>query len=841
MAAEISPVTKCLGLISQYNSASMPPGGLQVANDCVITREDVVQDRRGYEAYGTLSSNATNNFSYRSRVLVAHGTAIAYDNGSGTFADYSGTYTPPTGYKIRAFPAKNNLYVTTSTGVKVFSDVAGTAARSAGVARALDLTLTLNAAGAGFLTTGNYQVAYRAVMVTIDPNGNRIVGYPSQRAFITNTAGTGKNVDVKIYFTSEVTTSTILQFYRTAIAAGTATNDTAGDEMALVYQVNPSSTDISNGYITFTDSLDDSIRLTSNPLYTNNSQQGLVQGNERPPLSNEIALYKSNFAVYANASTLQTLSFAVVGVSSLVAGKTLIIAGTTYNFAAGAGAENTATGTIGVTSTGVVAVDIDLTARSLVRVINRYATNTSVYAFYTSTSQGLPGQIRLEARSLGASTFTLLASDAAISLMISPTAPVSPATSTQLTSSNYTATNALYLSKYQEFEAVPSANLFYVGDANEEILRVIPLRDSAIIIKHSSIWRMTGDSISSIVITPIDLTVACKAIDSIALLSNTVFMLSNQGVVAITENGVEVVSRPIEPNFLPIILGTNAADNTYGIAYESDRQYLISCPSASSGVADQTYVYNIFTKAWTRWSFAIACGIVDIATDKLYFSKPSSSIVYRERKDYSDTDYQDPQHTITINTITTDTLNVTATTVVPEEGWVIIQNDSYQAIESVTLLSANTYLIVLTQDAPTAWATGSAVLSPSVGMEIQWQDWDMGNPATLKQVSEVTVIADNQTGANTATGLIMTFTTNFDSEIETVSVPILVNSWGSGPWGSFTWGGSGDPTGYRTYVPRNKQFCRLINLGVRHVNARERLSIAGCAYLNRQISGNNTK
>src|SRR5439155_991871 len=161
---------------------------------------------------------------------------------SGTFASYSGSYSAPSGVKMRAVEARSNLYFTSSSGVQVLTDVAGTAARKAGAPRSLDPSYALNGAGAGFLAI-SFQCAYRVVISRTDANGNVLYSYPSTRLVAYNTAGTGKNVDLTVYLPAEVTTSDVIQFYRTAQVSGTG-SDLSGDEMALVYQVSPSSTDI---------------------------------------------------------------------------------------------------------------------------------------------------------------------------------------------------------------------------------------------------------------------------------------------------------------------------------------------------------------------------------------------------------------------------------------------------------------------------------------------------------------------------------------------------------------------------------------------------------------------
>jgi hypothetical protein len=815
-------VVKCLGLVTQYNPLTLAPGALLKADNCMIRRENIIEDRRGHKSYVDLSNNVKQLLTYQNRVLAHNGTAISYDNGSGTFAAYSGSYTEPTGTKIRSVEAFSNLYFTTSAGVKVFTDVSGTAARSAGVPRALDPSYTLTGAS-GFLAN-SYQCAYRVVIQRTDANSNVIKGYPSQRLWVTNSAGGSRNVILTTYLPSEVIAGDILQFYRTEQVSGT-TDDTSGDEMGLVYQHAVVSADVSAGYVTFTDSVTDELRGAT--LYTSPSQEGIAQANDRPPLCKDLALYKSNYMLYANTTTKQRLFVTLVGTSGL-SGKTITLGGVTYNFGASEIVSGGGSPQALVSATGVAAVDIDLTARSLVRVINRYASNTTVYAYYLTGPGDLPGQIMVEEKGIGASAFTVQASDTTISGMFFPAPPVGT-TNTQSTSSNTQQKNAVYYSKSQQPEHVPLLNYLLVGPANKEILRIVSLRDSAIVIKEDGVYRITGETPQSFTVVPVDLTVYCKSADSVCVLANQVFMLSNQGVVSISENGVQVISREIEPEINPLLTVAALDDYTVGVAYESERSYFLSTISTTTDtVQNQTFVYNIFTRTWVRHTYAFNSAVVEQSVDKLYFSKPSDDDVYVERKSFTDEDYADPEASITILTISGSTITFSISGATPLVGWVVSQGTTEIAIEELTAISGG-YSAVLADTPPSSWTTGAATIYPSVAMDIEWHSWTAQQPDSLKQVWQIGILADDIPGNNTVTRLTTTFRTNFDQESEEVDLDQPGSGWGAA-WGSSPWGGAGDSLGYPTYVPRNKQYCTRLTLGVKHKNAREKISIAGCCF-----------
>jgi hypothetical protein len=264
------------------------------------------------------------------------------------------------------------------------------------------------------------------------------------------------------------------------------------------------------------------------------------------------------------------------------------------------------------------------------------------------------------------------------------------------------------------------------------------------------------------------------------------------------------------------------------MAYESERSYFLSTITQSTDTsANQTFVYNIFTRTWVRWTFGFSSGIVEPGADKMYFAKPSSAIAYVERKEFTDDDYADPEYSCTITSISGETIEFTTSGAAPQVGFVLYQAGTGLAIESVTSISGG-YRVTMESAPPASWAAGAATIYPSVGFSIEWQDWTFNNPDILKQVRQIGILADSQAGNNSVTSLVATFRTNFDSETDEVTLDVPSSGWGSA-WGSSPWGG-GDSVGYPTYVPRNKQYCTRMALGVKHKNARERIAIAGCCF-----------
>lgn len=142
-------------------------------------------------------------------------------------------------------------------------------------------------------------------------------------------------VNLRITIPQGVTTSHFYQFYRGDLAVSSGPiniNDvTPDDELRLIYEANPTPTDLINGYITFTDNIPESLRINGDNLYTNaNSGQGILQANAIPPLAKDIAFYLGT-TFYSNTQTKQSQQIGLLSVTSLPSGYFTIATGSTYN------------------------------------------------------------------------------------------------------------------------------------------------------------------------------------------------------------------------------------------------------------------------------------------------------------------------------------------------------------------------------------------------------------------------------------------------------------------------------------------------------------------------------
>lgn len=152
-------------------------------------------------------------------------------------------------------------------------------------------------------------------------------------------ASTTATVDLYFTIPPGITTAYFYQVYRSDMATSTGaslvTDVTADDELKLIFEGNPSTQDLTNGFIHFYDNIPESFRVNGTNLYTNAiSGEGITQENSIPPFSTDLALYSGSM-FYSNTQTEQQTNLSLLGALGL-AGSTfdILLNGvlTTYTF-----------------------------------------------------------------------------------------------------------------------------------------------------------------------------------------------------------------------------------------------------------------------------------------------------------------------------------------------------------------------------------------------------------------------------------------------------------------------------------------------------------------------------
>lgn len=818
---------KSKGIYSFPNPlGSVPEGALSFAQNTIIDRDDTLETRRGLKQYGTtLSAPFKTMYNFNTTLMGWDSTNFWYDSdGAGTWTMLSGNYAQPSGtFRIKGAEASGNMYFATSTGV-IGLTAPNSTLYAAGVPFPLDSTATLNAVVGAFFGVSE-TVGYRMVLGYTDTNKNLHVSAPAQRLVVSNpAAGAASTVTLVWYIPPGLPSGYFYQIYRTKQAAFVSSVAVdPGDEMYLVVQKILTSTDISNGFITYTDQTPDS--LLGPVLYTNPSQETIAGANFQPPLAKDITFYQGNM-LYANTTTRQMAIINMIAVPAN--GQTITIGGVVYTAAA---AEVVGTGTFKAFTTGTTAQNIDNTARSLVHVINGYASNTYYWAIYTSGYTSLPGQITLQERGIGGVAFVITASDG------TDYSPQIPAAGTTYSSSNNVNQHYVYVSKVQIPEAVPFGNFIPIGSSDKAILRILALRDSVFVFKEDGIYRILGSSIIDFSVSLFDSTVILTAPDSAVPLNNQIWAYTNQGVVAVSDSGSVIMSRPIEHDLVVLssALYPNFKAATFGISYESDRHYMLCTPTNTTDTtATQIWINNFLTVTWNNWPLTVTAGIVSLTPDDhLYLDQPDTGLVTRERKNWNIFDYADFQYNVTIVSSSGTSVTVTSTTNV-NPGDTLYQEDSLGSFIGQSIIaSVPDATTIIVTDSGISWIPGTAVVYGPIPVNCTYTPIG-GDFAWVKHFQDFQAMFRSATFTNLQFG----FASDFDTSTEYTP---LVSSVGPGfglvPFGEEPFGGVASiPQVARTLVPRNKARCHWITPSILHSEALSNFAITGINFFYTYVS-----
>lgn len=670
---------------------------------------------------------------------------------------------------------------------------------------------------------------------------------------------------------SEVTTEYFYQIYRTT-QPGSSTA-TVSDDGQLIYEANVSGngigTDVYNKYVSFTDTINELFKDAS--LYTNPNQEGIGRANFRPPFAADIAVFQGSL-FFGNTQTYQSLNQSLINVQATVLaaadyievkqGVTTrrYIATTNAPTSGFTGTSTSVTWNYGYadvngyfyfyltnSTTTSVSPSITSTAKSLCKAMNRDV-SCPVSAYYLSSGDSVPGQFVLQARTLSGASFSLRANTTTAGSAFSPVLPSSFASGTQVTSNNSTEQNSVYFSKSQQPEAVPLAYKLPVGAKTSAILRIVALRDSLLVIKQDGLYVIRGNNPSSFSVQLLDSTIICTAADSVCILNNSVFMLSNQGIVSASDSGAQVVSRNIETLLTAIIGKTNIATQTNGVAYESERLYLLSTLSPNSATANVVYCFNTVTNAFSTWTNTFDDGVVNPSDDKLYLLGNVTAEITKERKLQNKLDYSEKSFSGTSGAATAGnyTAELSFSSGTPE-----VNDAMYHAaigsINQILSISTASGTPIYTFRNPISWSTSASLeLFKPIRSLIKTSPLTLGDVARWKQFSEFIVTFRNKS----ASALTLSFASDSAlSSIDTTWAQSTATQSGWGfSWGSL-WGGESIDSvlttqgsqAARIYIPLEASRGTFIQALITHSVAAESFELQSVSYTARAYSSRTTK
>lgn len=570
-----------------------------------------------------------------------------------------------------------NLYITTGAGVYALEALAGTY-RKCGVAKGVGFdpinsypTVNGDAAGTPTVIADGQQFAYRYTLVQRDANQNVIEGSPSGRYIASNTSGSAHTPKMRAILPAEATTANWLRCYRSnscnnGYNAANTPAVTPSEDLQLVFESPQfSSTDISNKYYDITDITPDQLRgafIITSP----SAGDGPAQAPDPPPNGNDICAYKNRLWL-ALTTPRQRLYVTLIAVQTggsgpgLVSGDTITIGGVTYT--AGA-AQNVGTNTFLLVNGSSAAINIEQTSRNLVALINESASNTTLYAFYASGPNDLPGKVLLESRWVGSGFSAFTAASSRGTVWTPNLAAAQSSTAQQLG-------NQLCYSKINQPEAWPASNYFFVGTSDTNIIRLAPLKDGVLIFKdgNGGLWKLTGDDVYNFRIVQLDPSVQLVSPNSIAFMDQLCYGLAKKGVFQANMSGVQTISDPIFEDIILEITDASPAGIygpliSFGVADEKNRRYWLFYPANPSLAACfNAKIYNARTQTWTTASFqnaGFASGLLNPADRKFYLAEwvvvlNTAGYIYVERNAYTRSDFRDTNKAATdfalINTV----------------------------------------------------------------------------------------------------------------------------------------------------------------------------------------------
>lgn len=415
-----------------------------------------------------------------------------------------------------------------------------------------------------------------------------------------------QEADVTIFLPADWRDGDQAEIYRTESSTGAGNRPT--DEYYLAGEIAPS---IGATSVIFSDERDLGLGV---PLYTNPSQGSGGQSNHDVPVSTFMAFYRGH-TFYAAPSWQEELTFTLT--DNPTVGETVTLAGETYT----AGSENSGT-TFKVATESTEAASIRVTAQNLIQQINAHS--TQIRASYTSGEDGVPGQITVRERQLEGGGFSFS------STLDATTQPGF----TQRPGGDH----EILISKYDEPESVNRLlGRVPVGSEGKKVLGLAAVRDALIIFKEDGVFGLYGETDrntgAAFEVREIDRTVKCLSADSIQVVDNIAFALTNQGFVGVNEYQVQIISHRMDRQVREWIERYDLT-KVHSVAYEAEHFYVV-------WINDSGWVYYTPTGSWTEgYARPFVGAFVDQTARRLY-TVTDEGTVLRERKAMNDTDYQD--------------------------------------------------------------------------------------------------------------------------------------------------------------------------------------------------------
>jgi hypothetical protein len=730
---------RAAGLYTDPNPHSdAPVGALRIADNVVIRRAGVLEPRPGFRALGLgggaryvgihpAPTGDTSEFYLQTIASLEDDSGTSVPEPAWTWASRTATQAiTQTGEYAGAHAAvaRDALYVPTSSGVARVED--SVAVRTGYPRPGQVISAVASDPFSPVWLPTDSAVRYRVCLVRESDAGLIVRSAPSSDITATNVSGVDARLQLTLRLPPEIQAGDVVEVYRSI--AVTPASVVPSDELYLAMTYALTASDISSGSTTFFDITEETDLGAS--LYTNATQQGILQANERPPQTETIVWF-NQMLFFGRVQQPRQLVVRMVARPS--AGQTLTINGLVYTFTAST--YNPAAGDIPLNG------PVPDIARLLCTSIN---TRSPASGDQFVAAHAGDGTIVLYEPYLNANgAFDFVGSASGMIDLFDP--PLETRTGPVYALSGSVEANAhrVMYSKLQEPEHVPTLNFVDIGSRSEPIMAMRATRRALYVFKTDGIWTIQGDTPETLRVQQIDSTARLLHPKAVAVGGDRVFAWTDGGVVQLGEGGVEAnLSAPaIEPDLRDIqvalqVTSDPATGSTLGcfLTYQDgEERLLLGVPAAvgddaaDSDEVDSVYAYDMRTQAWTRWTWedysvsaaATLSGRIMLAG----LSSGGDGEAWRETLASDEAPHADVAYTVNFAAITSQTssaVTVTLASPVPPVGsWIYQSSTSTRGV--VTGVSGSVVTIAkLSGTLTSSGEGGSFVAYEPVEQCIEW-------------------------------------------------------------------------------------------------------------------------
>ena len=799
----LSQILEIKGLHTDPSLVSRPPdGALQKAENIVLSRRGLAEPVRGMDRFykelpGSddarvramcagengilgLCNNHLFYFNPEQRDQPVKVAGIVKPHEHTTFINFSGRYYFPTSEGLRCFETRLR-----PSGVKMPCITA--------------CTKTTSSENSKGLLKANYVRAYR-IVCGISEENRTVYGPPSVMEVAHNRSDS--DMKIKLEFILPSASNGFYEIYATSDISMDEVESPETyypeDETYLIHRKSYNSENRFSGV--FTDNKDRS--LTGNTLYTSASQEGILNANTPPPSASDICIYKGCL-FFANTRLIEHVTAKIsTELQSQVILKNFVFEISEEEREPETQGDGQALHFIAKQNN-----DFETAKRLCTRIFETTSFEARVISLYFD-----PPEILVEN---GFSRFTLILAKNQSILRTIP-------------SKNASSPDSLRFSKYLEPEAVPVKNFLTVGSGGK-VLRIVSLRDSLIVFKSEGIFRLYGNDEHDFGIDTIDSTMKLIAPASVAVLNNTVFFLSDQGVIAITETDTRKVSSEIDADLRPLTYNPEARKHIFALAYQQEYRYYLFTEQFGA------YVYHLKSGQWTTWRKAAesAC----IYNGRIWLGSPREKRIEFERKDFFFSDFIDYDSTLNLNKYNRQNNILVDHEKKCNEGDYIFDKaqDSYHQILTTKDRDLDK-LVYLESDIS---GTEQLHLFKPVRSVIEWLPFHGESPTFIKQFQNIKLIFDDH-GIKNMDGKV-----SFKTDLDQHEVSRTFKSRSSSPlWGKFPFGGillsdkteDSDDNLRPVMIPRAMQRGHRITVRFEAKSINSTFELAGIAIAYRNIS-----